>query len=242
MSVAVRDARAAGTDRAWIESVYREYSTICPSPNTGLFPSLGEIGHGTAEQFGRWYADRKVQVLTILRGDQPAGFAVIAPGEAAGAVPRPDYRMAEFFVSRQARRGGVGAAAAPLIFDRFAGRWEILEHQSNRAWRSASGGGSSPYTRTASSKSGSSTARFASDSAPARPGGLLERGSRHARSKDSFVRSGIAVVVTIYCGGRVALSRQAGGASSLRRARKFSRRTPWRQPASRWRPRSHWRS
>jgi predicted acetyltransferase len=139
MTVAVRDARGVATDRAWIEGIYREYLDDLSAPHTGLFPALGEIGHGAADHFVRWFADRKVHVLTILRGDRPAGFAVVAPGEAAGAVPRPDYRMAEFFVSRQARRGGVGAAAAPLIFDRFAGRWEILEHQSNRAavgfWR-----------------------------------------------------------------------------------------------------------
>jgi predicted acetyltransferase len=132
MSVAVRDARATGPDRAWIESVYREYLDDLSSPNTGLFPSLGEVGHGTAEQFGRWYADRNVQILTILRGATPAGFAVVAPGERLGAPPHPDFRMAEFFIARAMRRLGVGAAAAPLIFDRFAGRWEILEHSRNR--------------------------------------------------------------------------------------------------------------
>lgn len=132
MTVAVRDARSVASDRAWIEGIYREYLDDLSAPHTGLFPALGEIGHGAEDHCTRWFADRRVHVLTILRGDRPTGFAVVAPGDALGAAPRPDYRMAEFFVSRQARRGGVGGAAAPLIFDRFAGRWEILEHQSNR--------------------------------------------------------------------------------------------------------------
>lgn len=131
MSVSVRDARTIKSDRAWIEGVYREYLDDLSSPNTGLFPSLGELGHGTAEQFGRWFADRHVQILTILRGTNPAGFAVIAPGDRLGAAPHPDYRLAEFFIARTMRRLGIGAAAAPLIFDRFAGRWEILEHSRN---------------------------------------------------------------------------------------------------------------
>jgi predicted acetyltransferase len=139
MTVVVRDARSVASDRAWIEGIYREYLDDLSAPHTGLFPALGEIGHGAADHFVRWFADRKVHVLTILRGDRPAGFAVVAPGETLGASPHADYRMAEFFVSREARRNGVGAAAAPLIFDRFAGGWEILEHQSNRAavafWR-----------------------------------------------------------------------------------------------------------
>jgi predicted acetyltransferase len=139
MAVGLRDARSLPVDRVWIESSYREYLDDLSAPHTGLFPALGEIGHGAADHLARWFADRRVHVLTILRADRPAGFAVVAPGERLGPAPHSDFRMAEFFVSRMARRSGVGAAAAPLLFDRFAGRWEILEHQSNKAaisfWR-----------------------------------------------------------------------------------------------------------
>ena len=39
-----------------------------------------------------------------------------------------DFRMAEFFVARPFRRLGVGRTAVPLVLDRFAGRWQIMEY------------------------------------------------------------------------------------------------------------------
>ncbi len=139
MTVAVRNARGLATDRAWIESVYREFLDDLSVTQTGLFPALGEVGHSAADHVQRWFAERQVQVLTILQVERPAGFAVVAPGDKLQGAPPADFRMAEFFVSRAARRLGVGAAAVNLIFDRFPGRWEILEHQRNSAavgfWR-----------------------------------------------------------------------------------------------------------
>jgi predicted acetyltransferase len=40
--------------------------------------------------------------------------------------------MAEFFIVGPARRRGVGASAASLLFNRFAGDWEVLEDEQNR--------------------------------------------------------------------------------------------------------------
>jgi predicted acetyltransferase len=39
--------------------------------------------------------------------------------------------MSEFFVRKQHRRVGMGRDAATLIFDRFAGDWEIVEYLRN---------------------------------------------------------------------------------------------------------------
>jgi len=39
--------------------------------------------------------------------------------------------MSEFFVLKSHRRMGIGRDAAKLIFDRFAGDWEIVEYQRN---------------------------------------------------------------------------------------------------------------
>jgi predicted acetyltransferase len=39
--------------------------------------------------------------------------------------------MSEFFVRKAHRRLGIGRDAAKLIFDRFAGDWEIVEYQRN---------------------------------------------------------------------------------------------------------------
>jgi len=47
--------------------------------------------------------------------------------------------MAEFFIARSQRRLGIGRTAVQLIFNRFAGRWEITEYLRNPAavsfWR-----------------------------------------------------------------------------------------------------------
>jgi len=39
--------------------------------------------------------------------------------------------MSEFFIRKPSRRMGIGRDAAKLIFDRFAGDWEIVEYQRN---------------------------------------------------------------------------------------------------------------
>ena len=131
MPVSVRDARRTPADRRWIESVYREYLDDLAPLNTGLFPVLAEIGHSEPDQLTRWFADTSAFPLLILQGDKPAGFAMVARrGSRPGQSP-VDYRMAEFFISRTARRLGVGASAVRIVLDRFAGRWEVVEYLRN---------------------------------------------------------------------------------------------------------------
>ncbi|HEY1723780.1 MAG TPA: GNAT family N-acetyltransferase [Steroidobacteraceae bacterium] len=151
--VSVRDSRNARDDRRWIESVYRDYLNDLAPASTGVFPALGEIGHRIPDQLTRWYADPNAQVMTILYGDQRAGFAMVnhrlrqtadiglsAAGAAAGPTPIiPEYSMAEFFIARPWRRRGIGAQAVRLLLDRFTGQWLITEHLINAAavkfWR-----------------------------------------------------------------------------------------------------------
>jgi predicted acetyltransferase len=132
MSVSVRDARSQRGDRLWIESVYRDYLDDLAPLNTGLFPTLGEVGHREPDQLTRWFADPAAQLLLVLNEQKPAGFAMVTPGGpvSQGAV-RTDYRMAEFFITRPQRRRGVGRQAVRLILDRFAGSWEIIEYLRN---------------------------------------------------------------------------------------------------------------
>ena len=60
------------------------------------------------------------------------GFALVTRPRIAGAgESSADFHMAEFFIRKQYRRSGAGRDAATLIFDRFAGEWEILEYQRN---------------------------------------------------------------------------------------------------------------
>lgn len=131
MSVSVRDAHRSMGDRQWIESVYRDYLDDLAPLNTGIFPVLGEIGHREPDQLARWFADPGAHPLVILKEEQPVGFAMVARGASGVPQPQIDYRMAEFFVARSFRRRGIGESAVRLIFDRFAGRWEITEYQRN---------------------------------------------------------------------------------------------------------------
>jgi predicted acetyltransferase len=137
MTISLRDARANKIDQQWIGSVYSQYLGDLGLLNTGIFPALGEIGHREPDQLQRWLVDPTAILLTILDDLQPVGFAMVArdsrPARSA------DFRMAEFFVIRAARGRGVGRSAVRLIFDRFAGRWEITEYSRNpgavKFWR-----------------------------------------------------------------------------------------------------------
>ena len=154
MPISVRDARLSESDRLWIEGVYREYLDDLAPLNTGLFPVLGEVGHREPDQVAHWFADPQAHPFVIAQSAERVGFALVVRGSGPStpsAVPRPggpataagataaSYRMAEFFVSRPNRGRGVGQGAARLIFDRFAGRWEIIEYLRNpdavRFWR-----------------------------------------------------------------------------------------------------------
>ncbi|MBK7252115.1 MAG: GNAT family N-acetyltransferase [Gammaproteobacteria bacterium] len=131
MSVSVRDARRSKADQRWVESVYRDYLDDLAPLNTGVFPALGEVGHREPDQLARWFTDPSAYPLLILREVEPVGFAMVVRDSGRSMQTPIDYRMAEFFVMRPLRRRGIGESAVRLIFDRFAGRWEILEYQRN---------------------------------------------------------------------------------------------------------------
>ncbi len=129
MTVSLRDTRGNAMDRIWIEHHFRDYLDDLGAQNTGIFPALDEIGHRGPDQLERWIGDPSATLLTILDDMKPAGFAMISrrPTDARSV----DFRMSEFFVSRDARRRGVGRNAVRLILHRFAGNWEIIEYQRN---------------------------------------------------------------------------------------------------------------
>jgi predicted acetyltransferase len=142
--VTLRDGRSVRTDRSWIEGVYRDYLNDLSPSATGLFPTLGEVGHREPDQLQRWFDDRTAQVLTILYSEGPVGFAMVvrrrsAPSGGVSPPAAPEFSMAEFFIARAWRRRGIGAEAVRLLFDRFAGQWLISEHVRNTAavkfWR-----------------------------------------------------------------------------------------------------------
>ena len=132
MPIRIRDARNSAPDRSWIQTRYVEYLEDLSqlSMNTGMFPVAGEYGEREPELMARWFADDSAHPLIILKNDKPAGFALVSrpPRNQRDQI---DFRMSEFFVAFSARRLGVGRDAARLIFDRFAGSWEITEFLYN---------------------------------------------------------------------------------------------------------------
>jgi len=127
--VSIRDCKHSKKDRQWIQDVYGEYLDALADLNTGLFSVLGADNPREHEIFANWFANDQTHPLVILDGSGPVGFALVTRpripvvGEAAA-----DYHMSEFFVRAPHRRQGIGRDAATLIFDRFAGEWEIVEY------------------------------------------------------------------------------------------------------------------
>lgn len=140
MPISIRDAQNSAQDRNWIQSQYPEYLEDLSqlSMNTGMFPASGEYGERRAELMARWFADDSSHPLIILKNDKPVGFALVSrpPRNLRTEI---DFRMAEFFVTLRERRLGVGRDAARLIFNRFAGSWEVSEFLYNtpavKFWR-----------------------------------------------------------------------------------------------------------
>ena len=129
--VTVRDARDSDDDREWIRAVYRSYLSELSVSKSGLFPALGEWDARESEFLAGWFRDASAYPFVILQDGARVGFALVAR---PAAFPRrtADYRMAEFYVVDPARRRGVGAGAAALLFSRFAGDWEVVEDEYNR--------------------------------------------------------------------------------------------------------------
>jgi predicted acetyltransferase len=130
--VSIRDCRHSKKDRQWIQDVYGEYIDSLSDLNTGLFSVIGADNPRKDEIFANWFSNEHSHPLLILKGTDPVGFALVTrPRIPAAGEPAADYRMSEFFVRKQYRRVGMGRDAALLIFDRFAGDWEIVEYLRN---------------------------------------------------------------------------------------------------------------
>ena len=131
VSVTLRDARTSKDDRDWIRAVYRDYLSELSASKSGLFPALGEWSARESEFLAGWFADSGAYPFVILDAAERVGFALVSR---PGRTPRPgaDFRMSEFFIIDRARRRGVGAGAAELLFHRFAGEWEVVEDEYNR--------------------------------------------------------------------------------------------------------------
>jgi len=132
MLVSIRDCRHSKKDRQWIHDVYGEYLEDLSDLNTGLFSVLGGDNPREHEIFANWFANDHSHPLLILKGSEPAGFALVSrPRIPPAGEKAADFNMSEFFIRALHRRSGIGRDAATLIFDRFAGDWEIVEYERN---------------------------------------------------------------------------------------------------------------
>jgi predicted acetyltransferase len=129
--VTLRDARDSFADREWVRAVYRDYLSELSVSKSGLFPALGEWPEREQEFLAGWFADPAAHPFVILQDRERVGFALVVRPRSQ-PMRDAEYRMAEFFVIASARRRGVGAGAAELLFSRFTGEWEIVEDQYNR--------------------------------------------------------------------------------------------------------------
>jgi predicted acetyltransferase len=127
--VSIRDVRHSKQDRQWIQGVYGEYLDSLADLNTGLFSVIGAGNPHQDEIFANWFSNDQSHPLLILKGRDSVGFALVTrPRIPKAGEKAADYRMSEFFVRKEHRRAGIGRDAATLIFDRFAGDWEIVEY------------------------------------------------------------------------------------------------------------------
>jgi predicted acetyltransferase len=131
VTVTLRDARSDESDRAWIRAVYGDYLSELALSRSGIFPVSAEWRARDDELLADWIRDPAAHPFVILAEGARAGFARVTrlPAWPRGGA---DFRMSEFFIAPAARRRGVGARAAMLLFSRFEGEWEVLEDASNR--------------------------------------------------------------------------------------------------------------
>jgi len=130
--VSIRDCRSK-QDREWIRGVYSEYIDALADLNTGLYPVISATEHPSGEEiFSHWFSNDHSHPLLILKGSDPVGFALVSrPRMRSAGKDAVEYHMSEFFVRAPHRLAGIGRDAARLIFDRFAGEWEVIEYQRN---------------------------------------------------------------------------------------------------------------
>jgi predicted acetyltransferase len=134
VSVATPDQRAA------IENMFQlythDFSENWAGTARGELSADGRFAPYPLDAY--WREPARVPLLLRV-GAQLAGFALV--NEVSHAGFRIDRSMAEFFVVRKHRRGGVGTAAAQAIFAQYPGAWEVAVARRNTAalpfWRQA---------------------------------------------------------------------------------------------------------
>jgi predicted acetyltransferase len=86
---------------------------------------VGDDGFYRYGYFDSYWTEPERHPLLFRVDGKWAGFALVRAGT--------PHDMAEFFVMRKYRRGGIGTAIAREVFARFPGEWQVRQMTSNPA-------------------------------------------------------------------------------------------------------------
>jgi predicted acetyltransferase len=111
-------------ERGWLERIYLDWLHELAVLSRATPPSTELLAR---EQINDWLQDRAVDLFVLRRDEEHAGFACVE------RVIGGTSRLREFYVVPSLRRLGVGSHAAALLFDRYAGPWQVEVLQSDRA-------------------------------------------------------------------------------------------------------------
>ena len=117
-------------DRAALQQLLELYAHDFSERNGADVGDDGRYGYRHLDAY--WQEADRYPFLFRVAG-RLAGFALVRTG--------PPHDMAEFFVLRKYRRGGIGTDAARAVFARFPGEWQVREQFENSGaiafWRDA---------------------------------------------------------------------------------------------------------
>lgn len=116
------DATALGN---LLELYVHELSDVFPGLHVG---ADGRFGY---PKLPSYFEEEGRFPFLIERNGRLAGFALVTRGSPASNDPSV-FDVAEFFVLRAERAGGVGRRAAELLWRRFPGPWTVRVAETNR--------------------------------------------------------------------------------------------------------------
>jgi predicted acetyltransferase len=130
MSIELRDARRSAIDREWLTNVYPFYLHDL-SEFDRTYYTLDHRGIWIPDHRAGWLEEDGDHPLIIVESGARVGFALVNQAPFPHMQPGMNFRMAEFFVLRRHRGLGIGRRAVFTLFDRFRGKWEIVELARN---------------------------------------------------------------------------------------------------------------
>ena len=115
-------------ERATLENLLEKYNYEFSQYDRAPFDETGLYHYRYLDLY--WTEDSRFPYFIRVDGAL-AGFALI---NAWPECDRPlDHAVAEFFVSYNYRRGGVGTEVMRQLFQRHKGRWQLKYHPKNTA-------------------------------------------------------------------------------------------------------------